>query len=57
MASHFLRKNGVFRPAEMSTLDAAKSKVLGPLMALRGKIAWLLDPTSGEEICAVLSDD
>lgn len=57
LASHFLEKRGEFRPSKLSKWDTAVSKVLGPCFALKGKIAWLLDEDSGEEICAVLTND
>jgi 2-polyprenyl-3-methyl-5-hydroxy-6-metoxy-1,4-benzoquinol methylase len=56
LASHFLEKRGEFRPSKLSKRDALVSKLLGPYFALRGKIAWLLDRNSGEEICAVLTN-
>jgi SAM-dependent methyltransferase len=56
LASHFLEKRGEFRPSKLSNRDAVESKLLGPLFALRGKMAWLLDRSSGEEICAVLTN-
>jgi 2-polyprenyl-3-methyl-5-hydroxy-6-metoxy-1,4-benzoquinol methylase len=56
LASHFLEKRGEFRPSKLSKWDALESKLLGPLFALRGKIAWLRDRNSGEEICAVMTN-
>jgi 2-polyprenyl-3-methyl-5-hydroxy-6-metoxy-1,4-benzoquinol methylase len=56
LASHFLEKRGEFRPSKLSKRDAMESKLLGPLFALRGKMAWLQDRNSGEEICAVLTN-
>jgi SAM-dependent methyltransferase len=57
VASRFLAAKGSYRPHELSRLDAVQSRILGPLLALRAKFAWLLDKNSGEEICAVLTND
>jgi SAM-dependent methyltransferase len=56
LASHFLETEGSFRPMHLSRGSALKSKFLGPLFALRGKVAWWFDQSSGEEICAVLTN-
>jgi hypothetical protein len=56
LASHFLEAEGSFRPSELTNASAMKSKLLGPLFALRGKFAWWFDRNSGEEICSVLTN-
>jgi SAM-dependent methyltransferase len=56
LASHFLETEGAFRPIHLSKMSALKSKILGPLFALRGKVAWWFDHSSGEEICTVLTN-
>lgn len=57
IASRCLMKLGSYRPSKLSRMETLECKILGPLLALRGKIAWLLDRTSGEEICAVFADE
>jgi SAM-dependent methyltransferase len=54
VVSHFLRRDGKFNPAEHSGSDFLVWKLLGPLLAIYAKLAWVFDRESGEEICAVL---
>lgn len=57
VASRLLARKGSFRLRELSRMEAVEFRVLRPLLALQAKIAWLLDRTSGEELCAVLTND
>ena len=57
LASHFLRKKGEFRPGRLTANEMLEAKALGPLLALAAKFVWWLDRSSGEEICAILTND
>ena len=56
VASRFLQKKQTFRASDLSKWDLVESRLVRPLLALQAKIAWLSDRTSGEELCAVLSN-
>jgi SAM-dependent methyltransferase len=56
-ASRFLARNQSFRPHELSRMEGAEFRLMRPLLALHAKFAWLRDKTSGEELCAVLTND
>lgn len=56
-ASRVLARKQSFRPNELSKTEAAELRMMRPLLALRAKFAWLRDKSSGEEICAVLTND
>jgi SAM-dependent methyltransferase len=56
-ASRFLARKQSFRPQELSTMEGAEFRLMRPVLALRAKFAWLRDKTSGEELCAVLTND
>jgi 2-polyprenyl-3-methyl-5-hydroxy-6-metoxy-1,4-benzoquinol methylase len=56
VASHFLHRDGEFRLGAGSTRIPSSARLLGPLFALRAKNHWWRDKSSGEEICAVLSE-
>jgi 2-polyprenyl-3-methyl-5-hydroxy-6-metoxy-1,4-benzoquinol methylase len=56
IASHIAEKKGEFRPSKLTKVEQLEVKLLGPVLALRGKIAWLRDANSGEEICAELTN-
>lgn len=55
-ASHILEKKGRYPPPKLTIVEHVQYKLLAPILGLRGKIAWLLDRSSGEEICAVLTN-
>jgi SAM-dependent methyltransferase len=55
-ASHVLEKKGRYPPSKLTIVEHLQYKSLAPLLGLRGKIAWLSDRSSGEEICAVLTN-
>jgi SAM-dependent methyltransferase len=56
VASHMAMKKGEFRPSKLTRAEQLEVKFLGPVLALRGKLAWLRDANSGEEICAELTN-
>lgn len=56
-ASRILARKHSYRPHELSRMEAAEFRLMRPLLALRAKFAWLRDKTSGEELCAVLTND
>jgi hypothetical protein len=51
-----LEAKGEFRPSKLSNMEIVQYKALGPLLALWGKLSWLLNKTSGEEIYAVFTN-
>jgi 2-polyprenyl-3-methyl-5-hydroxy-6-metoxy-1,4-benzoquinol methylase len=55
-ASRLLATKRASGPDGPSRLAFLQSRVLRPVLALRAKFAWLRDRSSGEEICAVLSN-
>jgi 2-polyprenyl-3-methyl-5-hydroxy-6-metoxy-1,4-benzoquinol methylase len=56
IASHIAEKKGEFRPSKLTKAEQLEVKLLGPVLALRGKMAWRRDVNSGEEICAELTN-
>lgn len=54
-ASRLIARRGSYRESELSSRERMEIQVLKPLMALRAKLAWLNDRSSGEEVCAILS--
>jgi 2-polyprenyl-3-methyl-5-hydroxy-6-metoxy-1,4-benzoquinol methylase len=56
-ASRILARKHSYRPHELSRMEAAEFRLMRPLLALHAKRAWWRDKTSGEELCAVLTND
>lgn len=57
VVSYFLRKSGTFDPRQRNLPRLLQWKLLGPLFAVRAKLAWMRDHNCGEEVCAVLCRD
>lgn len=57
IVSHFLRQSGTFDPSQRGLRRLLQWKLLGPLMAVRAKIAWTRNGDCGEEVCAILRRD
>ena len=57
IVSHFLRRKGTFRLADLSKWDLLEWMMIAPILAARAKFAWLRDKRCGEEIYAVFVND
>lgn len=57
IASRFLERRGTFRPDTLTRAEKIESRLLRPWSAIRAKWAWDRDKSSGEEICATLSNE
>lgn len=55
VASRLIARRGSYRESELASWERVETQMLKPLMALRSKLAWLNDRSSGEEVCAILS--
>lgn len=55
VASRLIARRGSYRESELTSRERLEIQVLKPMMALRAKLAWLNDRSSGEEVCAILS--
>jgi len=54
-ASRCIARRGSFRESELAPSEKLSNWLVRPALALRAKLAWLRERSSGEEICAVLS--
>jgi SAM-dependent methyltransferase len=57
VASRFIARKKSFRVNELSAFEKLESRLLRPWMSLQARIAWLKSRVSGEEICAILTND
>lgn len=55
-ASYILEKKGRYPAPGLTAMEQIRFKLLAPVLGLWGKIRWWSDRTSGEEICAVLTN-
>jgi SAM-dependent methyltransferase len=55
-ASRILERKDRYPPVSLTILEHLEFKLLAPLLGLSAKIAWLLDRSSGEEVCAILTN-
>jgi 2-polyprenyl-3-methyl-5-hydroxy-6-metoxy-1,4-benzoquinol methylase len=52
--SRIIARRGRFEERRLPRTEKLKSWLVRPFLALRAKIVWLMDDSSGEEICAIL---
>lgn len=53
-ASRIIARLGKFEEMAVPRTEKIRSWLVRPILALRARIAWFMDDSSGEEICAVL---